>query len=144
MSHSISKGMVPWAIQNIFMFEGPDDDDMGKLCDPECWAEEHGPTGQLEDADNLVVGGWQLSSTCEDAPCLKGIWISGPVWVKGIHKVWLLNESQYNNVGSYEVTAIAENEESLKEFSKDFGHMFYRYSKTQPKIESNVPVVCWG
>lgn len=63
--------------------------------------------------------------------------ISGEPWTKGDFKVWLVNESQYESVGYYEVTAVANDEASLVEFKKDFQKHF----SNESKIEADEPVV---
>jgi len=41
-------------------------------------------------------------------------------WVKGKHRVWIINESEYAAGGDYQISLIANDSDSITEFAKDW------------------------
>lgn len=138
----MQKDVVKFAISSAILFTDGEDDDTMRLCAPECWAESFGPTSSTNDLNGLVVCGWTLAYGDHDKwDCGKRKNVFGPLWTKGEHKVWLVNESEHESVGEYEITVVGDDKESLEEFSKDCGHLFHSYTQHKHTIEKNVPVV---
>lgn len=131
MGHGISgKDIAPFASE-LPIYEGKDleDDSDALFCllEPESWAEffkEDCPEARQEDIEHPNVFGWRLEDVSYCGKKQKEQRCFAPEWRKGDFKVWLLNESQYNNVGYYEVTLVADDEASFQEFLKDFTSLF--------------------
>jgi len=121
MGHSATSDVVPFHIWNFA--QGLDDDH--PFLGAEYWAEGESCEDEEEAAsrnlDNLEVNGWKYSHCGLDASSFgKHMRLYGDVWLNGDHKVFIINESQYSNVGEYEMTVCANDRPSLEAFKKDF------------------------
>lgn len=62
--------------------------------------------------------------------------VSANLWIKENYKVYIVNESQYSNIGRYAMAIGSYDKESLLEFIKDF-------SITNFTIEENDAIQWW-
>lgn len=87
------------------------------------------------DVDHLVIGmGWILyQCTVDDTVALgkKSRLYSEYKAIKGEHIVYLINSSQYNNVGEFEFTALSPIRADVEEFWVDFADVIPKYSKIE-------------
>jgi len=112
----------------------------GKLCEPECYKEyneeqeeeiEPGPTDCLNPESGWFYTGWDKVG--------KKKRIYAHIWQKENYKVFCWNCSQYNNVGEVEPIVASDDEESIKEFIKDFSDRL-----TFSEVEENEAVEHWS
>lgn len=143
MGHGIiGKDLVPFATEMpIYEEKNFDEDAFMLLFEPESFLDI--PEDEIEieadfsNREHPVLNGWRLADVSEFGQKRRML---APEWEKGDFRVWLLNESQYNNVGEYEITVCANNEESIREFLTDFATMFPKPVKIiQDKI-----CIRWG
>lgn len=95
---------------------------------------------KIEFTDKIVIfkeTGWL--SYKDDTFCAADGNIFAYVWRKGDYILQVANTSQYNNVGEVELSAIAKDRASLKEFAKDFN-----IDLTKHPIRTNRAFQRWG
>lgn len=84
----------------------------------------------------LTVNGWTYKGEAV-AGKKKDLW--GFEWIKDDFTVCLINESDYSAGGAIELSAVADDEQSLIEFKKDMQALFEPYyAKHQHPIEKNI------
>lgn len=142
MGHGImGKDIAPFASRHP-IFEGghPGDSELGKLIDPVCWAESYSDENLPDFMDSirdLEINGWKWM---DDSDCGRKRIIHAHEWKKDNLRIWLVNESQYNNVGEYEITVVADDDASIQEFLKDFASMF----RVSARVDQDKIILQWG
>lgn len=143
MGHGImGKDIVPFK-SDMFIYEGGnlDSDELQFLFEPEGYVEDCNdngdtPIGDHSDPEHPSLNGW-VSDVSDFGKKKK---VFAPEWSKGDFRVWLLNESDANSGGWYEVSICANDEASIHEFLKDFIHLF----PNPVTIAKDEIVVQWG
>lgn len=142
MGHSANSDVVPFKLYLGWNFEAYPDTSMEVqfiMCAPETWKdwreEEH-------DEEGLAVPemqGWAYQPWDENQEDVgkHGV-LSAKLWKKGEHRVWLVNEDPYSNVGYYDCSACAKDQQSLEQFIEDFGDLI-----DEPKIEEMEAVMSY-
>jgi len=139
----MNKDVAPFASILWLDLDGLDNDERSKLIDPECWNEDYGELDENDDpvlGDNFTVRNWRLVGITD---CGRDQHLHAPQWTDGTHNVWLLNESKYENVGCYDITAVANDHESLYAFIKDFGDIMPQ-TQWAGRIKTVEPIVQWS
>lgn len=133
MSHSTWSDVVPFVAHNVMngddWKEGTNyTDEQCLLREPESWAEGAYLTEEEMDArggekfDELqgyTLHGWSLDYNDREEVGKKRR-LYGNRWRKGELSVWIINESEYSNVGYYEMAVCANDRASVEEFLKDW------------------------
>lgn len=147
MGHGImGKDRAPFATElPIYERRNFGEDEQMLLFEPEnildIPADELTINADFSDPDHPVMKGWRLADPAGDFGVKKDV--HAPEWEKkGKFRVWLLNESQYNNVGEYEITVCAYDEMSIHEFLMDFADMFPNALSVQV-IQDKI-ILQWG
>lgn len=146
MSHSSTSDVVPFVLACVAESQFGDDE-ISMIISPEYWMEEHSTEEQLEkfettgDCDIGLVRGWKLVEIC--ATLGKRGRLYGNKFEKDGNVVFVTNESQYCNVGEYEMSVCADDRGSLEAFRSDFISAFSTYGQ-RAKIEENDSVQNWG
>lgn len=151
MSHGCDTDVVPFVVHNIFEGSMNDlpDNDLVKLAEFDQWAEQ-----KAEEADDEPDEDGEYPELPDPPADVRG-WVTDPTvvnfgrknrffvqWVsKGEHKVVLINESQYSNVGEYEEAVCASDKASIEAFLEDFKDCL---PKKVLAIEENDAVQQWG
>ncbi len=145
MSHGMEKDLARFAATLWLDLDGHQDDERYQLFDPEGWSEEYG-TEKIDEGgipilgDNFSVRNWRFVGFAE---CGKNRRHYAPQWTDGTHSVWLLNESQYCNVGCFDITGVADDRESLEAFIADFRDIL-PVTPWACNIKASEPIVQWG
>jgi hypothetical protein len=116
MSHSCTTDIVPVVVHNIFWGSAGalPENDLVKLAMFEEWAEEQDE--EPEEPSN--IRGWVTESDVDHFGKKGRLYVN---WItKGEHKVLFINESQYSNVGEYEMSLCADDKASIEAFMADF------------------------
>jgi hypothetical protein len=130
MGHDIWADVVPFAAQNVAYFPNAKletlKDDIIKLLSPEAYVEA---SWLDEDAFNtrgtvkitdVRSHGWHYQANYGTNIGKQGL-LWGWVWAKDDHKVWVVNESAYSNVGDYDMTVCGHDAASVQTFLDDWG-----------------------
>jgi hypothetical protein len=147
MSHSCTSDVVPFIVHNICESQDGDDEASKMIC-PEVWVENFGSDEQLEKFDETgecdigLIRGWRLVEVA--ATLGKRGRLYGNKFEKDGNVVFVLNESQYNNVGEYEMSVAGNDRESIHVFLKDFNDMLSDYGRNHAKIEEMDSAEQWG
>jgi hypothetical protein len=141
MSHSCDADVVPFVAHGVAYGSDREplpNDELWKVLEPEIWVDQYGTDIENIGAFLPVVRGWSVTGEVARIGKKKRLYVT---WlVKGDFKVAQVNESQYSNVGEYDESICADNQESIAAFLVDFADCIEK----MPEIESNDTVTQWG
>jgi len=149
MSHNCHATVAKFIAHEVF-FKRHNDESSGEndmFIDSGCYIEENNLYSVLENGDEQVAevfssAGWKLMEYDSSDPTLtqvKGVKhlnrVFGDMWVKDNYTVWLVNESQYSDIGECSIAVLAETKESIEQFLNDH--------ELKATIESDDVAQCW-
>ncbi len=146
MSHNCYSDIVPFVKHCFFEGDPNKDRQASKLFNTDCYLEgECDWQWDFSDEDisnitnqKLVVNDWTHMGYVNFG---KRGYIYASLWTKDdSQKVWIVNSSQYSNVGEFDMAIMANDRTSVVEFSKDFSHLM----TTDIPIEETDVVQCWS
>jgi len=141
MSHSCDADVVPFVAHRVAYCSDREpipNNELWKVLTPECWVDLYGTDEENQDVFLPVVRGWSVTKKVEHLGKKQRIYVT---WiVKGKFRVCEVNESQYSNVGEYDESICADDQESIAAFLTDFADCLEK----EPEIESNDTVQQWG
>lgn len=133
MGHHVWADVVPFVAHNVvecstYLQHKDMDDSLVLLLSPETWAEgehlsdeEYTERGEIpfEKLHGLERNNWWLD-TRDDQNIGKNARLYGFRWRKNKLSVWLINESEYSNVGEFFMAVCANDRNSVEQFLKDW------------------------
>lgn len=117
MGRSTDTDIVPFIIHGAFEMSSN-----GLSESPHDWELLISPEVALDELGVETIGpfrGWAWAEH-DDRRVGKRGRLHGDLWQKGGHEVWLINESEYSNVGEYEMAIVANDRAALEEFVADW------------------------
>ena len=122
MSHGCNSDVVPYIKHNVFDKEVNrdnlyNDPTFSTLLMPEAVSNLECDWQKDEDIPNMEVLGWKYTGWKFIG---KHKQLAADVWEKDGTIVYLLNQSQYSNVGYYNIAIVADEKKSIELFVADF------------------------
>ena len=145
MSHGVTTDVVKF---QAYLGRGDQMEDglIQKLCEPLCWLELQEEEHDVENPVLTESHGWTTSTTldCDDVVAFgKRGRLYGYQWVKGEHKVFCWNSSQFSNGGDLEGSVAANDRASLEVFLVDFKDEL-SFNDFSGKIQEDDVAEQWG
>jgi hypothetical protein len=123
MSHNPITDIVPFVKHCVYETDLGilESRELAILLSPECYLEGEYEITDDDASDDKVVLGWQLVKVGEHVGKRSRVW--GDRWelVEDPNiVVWVMNESQYENVGICEMSVVSNTQDNLEKFLRDF------------------------
>lgn len=135
MGHHVHSCVAPFVVSSFFTGDSSDvesDKRISFLCNPEGIMEGE---SQWDSSEKFELNGWERTHyESEQHKQFENQMITEH-WFKGEHNVFILNESEFNHIGEFDVSIVSKDRESLELFCEDLN--------VDAKITSNVIVYSW-